>query len=73
MPPSSKTPARSEDPRPQPTPEDPRKNAPVKDPPVDPEHDAQKEPVRQANSNENEKTRWPDQNPVIIDAEDVER
>lgn len=32
-----------------PTPEDPRKDAPIKDPPVDPEHDIDEpEPVREA-------------------------
>jgi hypothetical protein len=32
----------------QPTPDDPRKEAPIKDPPVNPEHDGPNAPVRQA-------------------------
>jgi hypothetical protein len=37
-----------------PTPDDPRKEAPMRDPPVNPPHDGPNAPVRQANANEPE-------------------
>jgi hypothetical protein len=54
-----------------PTPEDPRQNEPMHDPPVNPEHDIEREePVRQARGVET-----PDPSPdnVIVDANETER
>jgi len=53
------------DPRPAPTPEDPRKHEPVRDPPVYPDHDDGADEVSQADGTEE-----PDPSPdaVIFDA-----
>ena len=49
-----------------PTPEDPREKEPIRDPPVDPEHDIdQEEPVRQAEESQGGE--------VLFDADEVER
>jgi hypothetical protein len=68
---------------PLPTPEDPRQNEPIHDPPVDPEHDIERpEPVRQAGrantargANVRGGIETPDPSPddVVFDADESER